>query len=252
MDGGSRPIFKADWLWPVFVHFRIDPSDLQPIVPFELDTYGGDAYLSLVAFTQARLRPVVGGRISELLSTPLACHEFLNLRTYVRHNGSAAIYFVSEWIPNRLAVLIGPRTYGLPYRLGSLKYRIAAPGCRVSGAVRSTTGSFAYRGTFGFPFAPAECGSLDEFLVERYTAFTHQAGISRRFDVGHAPWPVAHAQIEMLDLTLSPIFARAHFALAHVSPGVSDVTISRPIRQISPLRSCTLKACPKPMLIRPN
>jgi len=30
------------------------------------------------------------------------------------------IFFIAEWIPNRLAVLIGPRMYGLPYRLGRL------------------------------------------------------------------------------------------------------------------------------------
>ena len=38
------------------------------MVPMELDRFDGDAYVSLVAFTQARLRPVIAGRWLEWLS----------------------------------------------------------------------------------------------------------------------------------------------------------------------------------------
>src|SRR5690348_9171346 len=79
-----NPLFVADWTDAVFVHFAIDPRVLQPHVPFELDLYGGKAYVSLVAFTQERLRPRVGGRLAAALSAPLATHHFLNVRTYVR------------------------------------------------------------------------------------------------------------------------------------------------------------------------
>src|SRR5206468_10058327 len=87
-----------------------------------LDLHGGDAFVSLVAFTQMRLRPARGGRIAEILVTPLAEHAFLNLRTYVRVEDEQAIYFLADWIPNRLAALVGPRTIGQPYRLGRLTY----------------------------------------------------------------------------------------------------------------------------------
>ena len=115
-------MFIADWMNVAFVHFRVDPKLLQPRLPFELDLLDGDAYVSIVSFTQRRLRPTAGGRLAELLASPLAQHEFLNLRTYVRHEGTCGIYFLAEWIPNRLAQLIGPRLYGLPYRLGRLEY----------------------------------------------------------------------------------------------------------------------------------
>src|SRR3954453_12198296 len=137
--GGAKPIFLADWREALFIHFRVDPEALGAAVPFELDLRDGTAYVSLVAFTQSRLRPSIGGKVSALLSAPLAEHAFLNLRTYVRVNGEPAIHFLSEWIPNRLAALIGPRLYGLPYKLGVLEYqhgldrkpmrgRVAAPG----------------------------------------------------------------------------------------------------------------------------
>src|SRR5580765_4040210 len=115
-------VFVADWIDALFVHFAVEPGVLQPLVPLELDCLDGRAYVSLVAFTQRKLRPTVGGALAAWLATPLASHEFLNIRTYVRHGDTRGIFFLAEWIPNRLAALIGPRTYGLPYRLGRLRY----------------------------------------------------------------------------------------------------------------------------------
>src|SRR5947207_2608467 len=118
----NRALFLADWCDALFIHFCVDPARLRTLVPFDLDIRDGAAYVSLVAFTQRRLRFTRGGRVAALLAAPLAQHEFLNLRTYVRVNDEPAIFFIAEWIPNRLAALIGPRTYGLPYRLARIQY----------------------------------------------------------------------------------------------------------------------------------
>src|SRR5437868_11246122 len=121
-----RPLFRADWRDVLFIHYSIDPDLLAPHVPFELDRFGGRAWVSLVAFTQARFRPAWGGRLSEWLMRPVGTHGFLNLRTYVRGGGASggrAIYFISEWIPNRLTAWVGPKLYGLPLRLARLEYR---------------------------------------------------------------------------------------------------------------------------------
>src|SRR5687767_16010729 len=99
-------MFTADWLDVIFVHYRIRPERLTPLVPLPLDLHEGQAYVSLVAFTQSRLRPTVGGRIGELLVAPLAHHEFLNVRTYVRQGDTRGIFFMTEWIPNRLAAFV--------------------------------------------------------------------------------------------------------------------------------------------------
>src|SRR3954452_19916887 len=115
-SGSNKAVFLADWNEALFIHFRVDPHLLTPAVPFELDLYDGAAYVSLVAFTQSRLRPAMGGRLGEMLAAPLAHHEFLNVRTYVKHGNDRGIFFIAEWIPNRVAAFVGPRTYGLPYR----------------------------------------------------------------------------------------------------------------------------------------
>src|SRR5438067_894904 len=83
----DRPLFFAEWLDVVFIHFELEPRVLQSSVPFDLDLRDGRAYVSLVAFTQRRLRPAFGGRLAALFAAPLADHAFLNVRTYVRHGG---------------------------------------------------------------------------------------------------------------------------------------------------------------------
>ncbi len=112
----------ADWRDVLFVHYAIDPALLQPHMPFDLDLFDGKAWVTLVAFTQVGLRPALGGRLTAWTMRPVATHGFLNLRTYVNVQGRRAIYFIAEWIPNRLAYLVGPRLYGLPFHLGRLDY----------------------------------------------------------------------------------------------------------------------------------
>ena len=46
----------------VFIHYEIDPQQLQPEIPFELDLYKGHAYVSLVAFRQNHFRFSKGER----------------------------------------------------------------------------------------------------------------------------------------------------------------------------------------------
>jgi uncharacterized protein YqjF (DUF2071 family) len=224
---GGAMLFVAHWVDAIFVHFAVEPAKLKPLVPLELDCLDGRAYVSLVAFTQRNLRPAVGGALAAWLATPLASHEFLNVRTYVRHASTRGIFFMAEWIPNRLAALIGPRTYGLPYRLGQLRYdgshrEIHASGRKLIFDTQPTK-----------PYADP----LDDFLLERYTAFTHRNGIVRRFDVDHAPWPQRRVNVEMIDtglLELSGDWHRdAKLVAAHHSHGVRDVAISAPRRVIT-------------------
>lgn len=230
------PLFLADWTGVTFVHYELDPGELQPPVPFELDLYGGKAYVSLVAFTQRRLRPRAGGRLGELLLAPIASHPFLNVRTYVRHGGLPGIYFICEWIPNRLAAILGPPLYGLPYRPARLRYRYD----RRAGAIHhqiKAGDALAFDAIVGqdaVSLRPAESGRLDHFLLERYVAFTCHRGRLTCFRVRHNPWPqqriaVRVLQTDLLDRTGVPL-ARMTPVGANYSPGVNDVSLSAPHR----------------------
>jgi alginate O-acetyltransferase complex protein AlgI len=233
-----RPIFRADWRDVLFVHYSIDPDVLGPHVPFELDLFDGRAWVSLVAFTQARFRPAFGGRLGEWLMRPVATHGFLNLRTYVRGgeaSGERAIYFISEWIPNRLTHFVGPRLYGLPLRLARLEYgdderKVVSAQGAVDLNVRS-------RGA-------AIDGRLSDFLLERYTAFTAKGGRGRMFRIRHEPWRYRDVAVEVVDDSLirrvHPWFAAAELVGAHLSVGVFDVEIggARSVECSGPDREC--------------
>src|ERR1700743_422012 len=88
----GEPLFLADWLRPVFIHYEVPASALQRDVPFELDLREGKAVVSLVAFTMRGMRPYYGGRLAAWLFKPIATNAYLNCRTYVRHRGEPGIY----------------------------------------------------------------------------------------------------------------------------------------------------------------
>lgn len=229
-----EPLFLASWDRTLMLHYEIAPDVLQPFVPFELDVRGGNAYVSLVAFTMRGLRPRRDGWITRAMFAPIATHEFLNVRTYVKHGGESGIFFLAEWLPNALSVLLGRPLFGLPYRLGRMRYEHTHERGEITGQVVSSRGRgvLGYRAAVGDSFAPCEAGSLDEFLMERYTAFTEWFGLKRRFRVWHPPWPQCAVRADVIEnslLRLTGSWAdQAKFIGANYSPGVADVWMSRP------------------------
>jgi uncharacterized protein YqjF (DUF2071 family) len=230
----GEPLFLARWDRAVFIHYAADPATLQREVPFELDLCDGRAYVSIVAFTLLSMRPRIGGRFAEWMFKPIATHEFLNVRTYVRHGGEPGIYFLAEWLSNPLSVRLGPRTFGLPYRFGRLDYQHSPDGCALRGTVDAPGGRLAYEGEVcGSDFAPSEAGSLTEFVLERYTAFTHRRKRARFFRVWHPPWEQAAAEIQLGADSLLASTGRwsqtAERIDAHYSRG-AEVWMGRPHR----------------------
>ncbi len=235
-----RPLFLADWRDVLFIHFELDPRDLQSAIPFELDVLNGRAHVSLVAFTMRRLRPALGGGLTAWPFRLLGDARFLNVRTYVRHAGEAGIYFMKEFISCRLSAPLGPSTYGLPYHLANLDYRRDAGRFRFMGRVARKEGgtkALEFEARFGGENAtvPAELDSdTATFLTEKYTAYTCHRGKRRLFRVWHAPWPLRAATIQTNDHGLLGLtgdwHGKARCLGAHFSRGVDDVWMGRPHR----------------------
>jgi uncharacterized protein len=237
LSKAGEPLFLATWDRAVFIHYEADSSLLQRQVPFKLDLRNGRAFVSIVAFTLLRMRPCIGGRLGEWLLRPIASHEFLNVRTYVRHEGEPGIFFLAEWLSNALSVLLGPRTFGLPYRSGRFSYAHDHENGEILGTVTANESRIGYRArTSTANFDPSEAGSLTEFLLERYTAFTCHRHRRRLFRVWHEPWPQAPIEIELTndDLMASTgnWWKSAKCLGANYSPGV-DVWMGRPHRLAS-------------------
>jgi len=256
----SRPgelLFVADWDRVLMIHFEVDPDALQRDVPFELDLRDGRAFVSLVAFTMRGMRLRVGGWLAAWLLRPIATHEFLNVRAYVRHGDETGIYFMAEWLSNRLAVQLGPPAFGLPYRFGKISYVHGWCGGDLRGRVTdvATGAALQYRASlapqFGFEpcetpagcrrsqsglqpisFEPCKTGSLAGWLMERYTAFTCRKTKRRFFRVWHPPWEQCEAEVDLGDVSLVkrywPWLGHARLIGANFSPGLRDVWMGRP------------------------
>jgi len=231
-----EPLFIADWERVLMIHFTVDAGALQRDVPFPLDLRDGQAFVTLVAFTMRDMRPAIGGRLTACPFRPIATHDFLNVRTYVRVGDEVGIHFLAEWVSNRLAVLLGPKTFSLPYRHGRINYQNDWRARELRGQVTDckTGATFDYRADLGIgaPFVACEPGSLDEWLMERYTAFNSVDGRHRFFRVWHEPWQQRRVAVEGLHTSLLwqnwPWFADAKLIGANYSRAARDVWLGRP------------------------
>ena len=231
----GEPLLLADWERALFIHYEVDAVALQRELPFELVLRDGKAHVSLVAFTMRGMRPRLGGKIAAWLFKPISTHAFLNVRTYVKQEGERGICFLTEWLSNRLSVALGPPLYGLPYRFAKINYQHAHEENSLCGTVESSRlgGRLDYEADLvpGNSFEPCQADSLDEYLLERYTAFNWRGRSRRFFRVWHPPWPQVRAQVSILDDSLLtrtwPWFSRAKLVGANYSPGVCDVWMGR-------------------------
>jgi uncharacterized protein len=236
----GRRCFVSDWKQVVMFHFAVDPEAIQPEIPLPLDLLDGRAVVTLVSFRMERMRFFRGGLATGWLTAPIASHHFLNLRTYVLSAVGPAIFFQREWLDNRLAVMIGPHTFGLPYRNARISYRqnpeLTSSEMSLSGEVATRQGTFTYRARTNGVRKVAEPGSDDEFLLERYTATCADRGVLRHFQVWHPAWQMRplsdceFADTSLIDHVGRLWWTQAEFLGGHDCSDLSDVWMGRPWR----------------------
>jgi len=233
----GEPLFVAGWHQVLMIHFEVNAEALQRDVPFQLDLFKGRAFVSTVAFTMCGMRPRLGGKVAAWFLLPIATHDFLNVRTYVRHGSETGIHFLAEWLSSRLAAKLGPPTFGLPYRYGEIDYHHDPNGV-IQGQVEDgdSGDKFEYQTMCrNFePVQPCKAGSLEEWLMERYTAFNSAGRRKRYFRVWHLPWPQCAFSVKLTDATLLARrwqwFQDARLLCANYSPGFDEVWMGRPHR----------------------
>ena len=236
------------WRSVLFANWPVDPAVVDAHLPDRLaaDTYDGDAWLSVVPFTNVAVRPK---GLPETVGFPL---PELNLRTYVtldgeegrdgpgngegrrdgRDEGTAGVYFFSLDADGFLGTVGARLFHHLPYyyadiSLTSTGGRVAFTSRRRHPGARPCAFDATYEPT-GAEFR-SDSDSLAAFLTERYRYYTETPGGDLRYaTVRHGRWPLYEADAEFRE---NEVFETNGFAtpetdpLTLYSPGV-DVTAS--------------------------
>ncbi len=196
----------------------------------DIDLFEGTAYIGLVPFTMTGVRPVGVPPIWGVSSF----HE-TNVRTYVHHEGrDPGVWFFSLDAANRLAVYLARTLYHLPYyharmfleREASDSPEVARP--IVYAGVRRRPdplpASYLIRAIPAGPVLPAQPGTLEHFLVERYVLYAVAHDRLYQGQVHHLPYPLQSATILSLNenLLAATGIPRPNTApLAHFASGVN-------------------------------
>jgi uncharacterized protein YqjF (DUF2071 family) len=187
------------WRSLLFTHWEVSPEALRAHVPEPLgiDVFEGRAYVGLVAFAMRDVQP------SRFLPPPPTFGRFLelNLRTYVHLGGrDPGVWFFSLDASSSLAVLGARAVWHLPYFRARMEMDVSDRSRAVYRSERRwpqpAKASLDVRYEIGDPLAPAEPGSFEHFLVERYYLYAApRPGDLRIGQVHHRPYPIRRARV---------------------------------------------------------
>lgn len=198
----ERPFLTASWTELLVLNFVVPGEVIARLAPpgTEPDFFDGQAYLSMLGFMF---------RDARFFGIGLPWHrqfEEVNLRYYVRRetdNGTRrGVVFVREIAPRPLVAATARWIYNESYVTRRMRNRVQLAGSRLAAddeigyewrtRFRSKPIWNRIAGRVGAtPLLPAP-GSLAEFIIEHYWAYTHRRdGGTTEYRVAHRPWRVA-------------------------------------------------------------
>ena len=198
----GQPLMHQKWGKLLFMHWRIEESELRPLIPeqLEIDTFDGTAWIGVIPFTMWDIRafppylPAVPGLSS--------AHE-LNVRTYVHYDGVPGVWFFSLDCNSTAAVMAARAFYHLPYFNADIDLEQSAR--TVEYALKRTDDPPArYQASWNIgetvPFSHPD--SLEFFLTERYCLYAENDGDLYRARISHQPWPLQKATVNAYESTM--------------------------------------------------
>ncbi len=199
-------LLALSWRDVWFLHWPVAPDAVAGALPegLSVDTYDGQAWLGVVALeiTDAGVGVGVGSDTDADAGEGFA---ELNLRTYVRHEGTPGVYFFSLDAADPVAVDAARTAYGLPYYRAEGRFR-ETDGDHTLHLRRTHPGATAARfvGTCrpDGERSETEAGSLAAFLLERYRFYLRRAGRVWVGEIDHVPWRPSAAVAEVRSNTL--------------------------------------------------
>lgn len=189
------------WTDVAMIHWRVPADTIAGLVPdgLEPDVHDGSAWASLVPFRmeQLTLPPVpalpVTGTFPET-----------NVRTYVRGPRGPAVWFLSLDVPRAFMPPTARGLFGVPYAWSRMRIvQRGSPGddgheIRYAARRRwpAPRGASSVIGVSVGPRVTAD--PLDNFLVNRWGAYSVIRGVLHHTPVTHTAWPLREARLTVL------------------------------------------------------
>jgi len=218
----ERPMLFQAWRDCAFLHWSFPPEVVRPRVPanYELDTFDGRAWVSLIAFEIAHMHPGRSLPAVPGLSSALEAH----LRTYVRGpDGRRGIWMLSIEMAPLQAALLGRFGFALPYWWADMDVTSGTEAARYRSRRRSPAGpALSLDLRLGDPIPATELEELDHFVTARWVLYSGFGPISASILVEHAPWELRRAEVLSHDqdlLSMAGLPTREPDRI-HFSPGV--------------------------------
>ncbi|WP_255192832.1 YqjF family protein [Natronobeatus ordinarius] len=197
--GPTTPhLFSMTWRDGLYLHWPVSPDRLRPHVPapLELETRNGEAWVSVLPFVLAR----AGLRGSPGLSR-LSFPE-LNVRTYVRHEGTPGLFFFSIDVGNAFIARGVRRATRLPVHHAKMNVsgdddRVAFSSIRVDDGARFSA-TYEPDGKIFY----ADPGTLEHWLTARRRFYAPRDGDVLTGEIAHAPWPLQSATATIHENTM--------------------------------------------------
>lgn len=208
-------VARQDWQDILFIHIPVPLHELRPLVPypFEIDTFAGTGWVSVVLFKAAdsRLR-----YMPRALSYP-SFHQ-MNLRTYVRFAGEAGVYFLSI-NTNAPLVNLGGQLVHLPFQYADINVSKSAHTVNFA-VTQSLTdhvrtlfmGKYQPGSTLYSPKPP----SFPYFVLERYCIWLVAGKKIMKAPILHSHWDIQNVNLSITEAEGWPFSlstdTQAHYA----------------------------------------
>lgn len=189
---------RQQWLDLAYLHWRYDPAVIQALLPpgVEVDTFDGSAWVGLIPFSMRGIGLPHGPGVPYLGS-----FAEVNVRTYVRRNGRAGVWFFSLDVDRFIPAAVARLTYRLAYCWGRTSHE--RTGDTLTTVVRRRWPERVADSHLVVEMGhPVMADELAVFLTARWGLYSRTRRGVRYAAVDHEPWPLRTGLVRRLDQSL--------------------------------------------------
>lgn len=194
------------WKDVLFAHWPVDARTIQKMLPrpLEVDTFDGQAWVSLVLFELYRFR------LRFLPPLPFSFRfPQINVRTYVKFGDASGVYFLSVDTTHPLAVAAARLLFHTPFFRSAMSIERVGNEIRMD-SIRS--GTLEPPAVLRARYRPlpesqpkrVQEGTLEHWLIERYRLYTTCPFTGKVYTgtIHHPSWLIQEAEAELPENTL--------------------------------------------------